>query len=210
MKKLLTTYHALHTRRKTHSHFSGGFTLVETLVAVFILVVAVTALMTVAKNDFYVVRYARNQMIANTLMQEALEYVRNSRDTALQNGTSWSDWLATYDVCGDDTSGCIVDPYRLSGNHISSCNDACPAITYYPEQLLYAYGNGKNIDYGSIDPDGAYKTAFTRWITVRPVLDGANPVQAIITSHITWYNGNNADHLVTQTQSTVVSDWNPN
>lgn len=57
-----------------------GFTLIETLIAVFILTLTIGGLLTLAANGYFSVRYARNQIVANNLLQESLEYIRNSRD----------------------------------------------------------------------------------------------------------------------------------
>lgn len=197
--------------KKTSYTSQKGFTLVETLVAIFILVVAVTALMTIAKNDFYVVRYARNQMVANTLMQEGLEYVRKDRDTTLQQGGTWAAWLAKYKNCNTSSGkkGCMVDPYRIDNKRITACSatNGCSALTYYPNETLYAYGNAsKSIDYGTIDYSGAYATAFKRMITVDSIPVAGDANEALVTSTVTWYNGS---QLQTQSQSTVLSNWSP-
>ena len=57
-----------------------GFTLVETLVAISILMIAIVGPMTIAQNGLSSSIYAREQFIAQFLAQDALEYVRNVRD----------------------------------------------------------------------------------------------------------------------------------
>jgi prepilin-type N-terminal cleavage/methylation domain-containing protein len=189
---------------------SRGFTLVETLVAIFILTVALVGLMTVAKNDFFVVRYARNQMIATSLMQEGLEYVRADRDGAAQQADwTWDSWLDGYtsSTAGCATSkGCVVDPYVQIGSHVRACpsgtypKGGCPELTFYPDQPFYAYD--KSYDYGSINTNDAYATTFARKITFTVTED--DPNQVLVTSTVYWQNGNAP---VSASQSMLLTNW---
>lgn len=82
-----------------------GFTLVETLVAVTILTVAVvgpfTALQGALKNSFA----ARDQLVAASLAQEGVEYIRSVRDN---NYLAGNPWLAGLAAC--QPGPCVVDP----------------------------------------------------------------------------------------------------
>ncbi|MFA6520567.1 MAG: prepilin-type N-terminal cleavage/methylation domain-containing protein [Candidatus Paceibacterota bacterium] len=60
----------------------GGFTLVETLVAISIFTVSILGLMSILSSGISSTTYAKNKMIAGYLAQEGIEYVRNMRDTA--------------------------------------------------------------------------------------------------------------------------------
>ncbi|MEI6022839.1 MAG: type II secretion system protein [bacterium] len=75
-----------------------GFTLIEMLVAVMILTLSVTALLSVSAGTANSVRYSKNKIIATWLAQQALDTVRNSRDTAMiQNpDPTTSDWWSTW------------------------------------------------------------------------------------------------------------------
>lgn len=68
------------------------------LVSVMILTLAVTALLSVSAGAFSSVRYSKNKIVANWLAQESLDYIRNTRDTALiQNpDPATSDWWNTW------------------------------------------------------------------------------------------------------------------
>lgn len=57
-----------------------GFTLIETLVAVSLLAIAITAPMTLVSKSLATAYYARDQIIAFHLAQEAIETVRHLRD----------------------------------------------------------------------------------------------------------------------------------
>ncbi len=74
----------------------GGFTLLETLVAIFMLTIALSSLLTLITSSLFAAKYAKNELTANYLAQEAVDYIRNDRDsTAFQNG-SWAGFLDHY------------------------------------------------------------------------------------------------------------------
>jgi len=98
----------------------SGFTLIETLVAVFILTIALNGLFALIANSLFSARYARNEITANYLMQEAIDYIRNDRDTTVfqnMSPTSWSNFLGHYGypsgLCFagglDSRDGCEID-----------------------------------------------------------------------------------------------------
>lgn len=68
-----------------------GFTLVETLVAIFILVVAVTGPMSAAQNSLRAAFVARDQVVAYYLAQDAIEFIKNVRDYESWEGDDWKD-----------------------------------------------------------------------------------------------------------------------
>ena len=87
---------------------SKGFTLVETMVAVFILAIALTALLNLTARSLFSARYARNEITANYLMQEVVDYIRNQRDTTafLKTDGSWQEFLTLF---GDPGGLCFSD-----------------------------------------------------------------------------------------------------
>ncbi|MEI6420189.1 MAG: type II secretion system protein [bacterium] len=61
---------------------SGGFTLVESLIAISILMIAIVGPMTIVQNGMNSTMYDKEQFVAQFLAQEGLEYVRNIRDNS--------------------------------------------------------------------------------------------------------------------------------
>ncbi|OGD68232.1 hypothetical protein A2811_01755 [Candidatus Campbellbacteria bacterium RIFCSPHIGHO2_01_FULL_34_10] len=152
-----------------------GFTLIETLVAISILLIAIISPLILAKEGMVSARLAKNQLVAFYLAQEAVEYVRNVRDSNLLSGSSWLSYLE------DCQSGlCYIDaqdPFFSSA--INSCGTECPELKkYYPdvnqESFLYSYESG--------DPSG-----FVRNIRIENVNGNAEEVSVEV--EILWDRG---------------------
>ncbi len=60
-----------------------GFTLIETLVAISLLVIAVSSPLSLAARSLFSAHYAKDQLVASHLAQEAIEIVRQKRDQNL-------------------------------------------------------------------------------------------------------------------------------
>lgn len=170
-----------------------GFTLIETLVAVAILVVAIVGPMDIASKGLFSAFYARDEITAYFLAQEGVEFVRNTRDTNYINkinGYVLSDtsWLEGLDSCVSDSNeyGCDVDSSWLISDQRELISDAVigleasdnPVLKYDEDEAYYSYD--------SRDPDSKFK----RKILIIP--DGApasSASSALIEATVTWTTG---------------------
>lgn len=86
---------------------SKGFTLVEVLVALFVLTTAIVACLNAVNRGLSSTQNAKSKLIAANLVQEGIEVVRNIRDTnwleqrtnpdlLWDDGLSAGDWEVTY------------------------------------------------------------------------------------------------------------------
>ncbi len=190
-----------------------GFTLVETLIAILILTVSVGALLSLTTSGFYSIRYSKNQIVANFLMQESLEYIRNTRDTASQQGKSWDEWRNLFYVdsdgkkTGSPSDGCFsentcyIDTISNDKN-IRMCEgsiDNCQKLSYYPEHYIYAYSNVDHL----LPLSEFYDTNFTRSIKMKNGEIGEDHV--IVNVTISWMNGTNYRSI---SQSMLLTRWN--
>ena len=121
---------------------TDGFTLIETLVAVSLLVIAIVAPMSLVAQSLTTAYYARDQVAAYSLAQEGIEAVRAVRDgNILQNaisGTS-NDLLLNIPINQNFT----VDARISGGAGLVSCGlNPCPLLQVDPAGTLYGYSAG--------------------------------------------------------------------
>lgn len=99
------------------THSPKGFTLVETLVAITIIALALVGPFAAVQQALNASRSARDQLIASSLAQEGLEYVRSVRDGNylynLANPGATVSWLYGVDGTGGSTNcvaaDCVID-----------------------------------------------------------------------------------------------------
>lgn len=86
-----------------------GFTLIETLVAIFILTIAIAGPLTIASRSLNSALIAKDQMTAQYLAQDAIEYIRYARDTNSLHGGNWLTGAgATLGGPGVDLTQCLT------------------------------------------------------------------------------------------------------
>ena len=142
---------------------SGGFTLVETLVAIAILLIAVVGPISLIGDALHKLYYAKDQMIAINLAQEGIEVVRQRRD---------SDMLGT--VGADIFS--LASPYYYTVDASSALLNPSTA----GQKTVYLNGDFYEQTAGTA-------TQFTRLITITSV--GPGTIERKVTSTVEWKTG---------------------
>lgn len=104
-------------------NLNKGFTIIESLVAISILVFAITGAMTAVQSGLSSYIFSKEQISAFYLAQEAFEQVRNIRDENRLNERHWLAGLAelSTDPCYF-AEACTVSPVE------TSVATRCPAI----------------------------------------------------------------------------------
>ena len=107
---------------------NNGFTIVETLVAIFILLVSITGPLAIAQSGLRAAYLARDQTTAFYLAQDALEAIKNKRDDNFINFDGGTlDWLDGLDDCIDTLGNRLckidttTDPLEVSS--LNSCSE---------------------------------------------------------------------------------------
>jgi prepilin-type N-terminal cleavage/methylation domain-containing protein len=169
----------------------SGFSLVETLVAITILLIVITGPLTLVSNSARSTNFANDQVMANFLAQEGLELVQSVRDDLLipkfaippPGGNAWNDFMSTVNSnivrncfnasgCGldqaTDSTG-TVRPYNCST--ISNCR--LHFDTTADQRSMYTHVAGSDTE-----------TRYTRVITMTRGVTSTGQVEVVST--VTW------------------------
>ena len=120
---------------------NGGFTLIETLVAISIFTTSVLTLVIMLSQGISDTNYAKNKIIAGYLSQEGIEYVRNLRDTYVVSGaTAQAGWNAFVNKLSNGgcmlSAGCFFDDIAIfedssiTFSAFSACGTPCQVLNY--------------------------------------------------------------------------------
>ncbi|MBM3271809.1 prepilin-type N-terminal cleavage/methylation domain-containing protein [Candidatus Kaiserbacteria bacterium] len=152
----------------------SGFTLIETMVAITILMIAVIAPMTLTVRALQSAFYARDQIVASNLAQEAIESIRSVRDgNVLINAFGGSVNLLEGIP---DTTG---QSFRIDAQD----NAMVLCSTDPGGQCIPLQTNGEIFGYGS----GWAPTRFYRTVTAQFV--NGNPDEVRIAVTVRWQTG---------------------
>ena len=182
-----------------------GFSLVETIVAIAVLSFAMVAPLSLAQRGLSASVYARDQITAFYLGQEAVEYVRNIRDTNNLSGNSGGPvWLLGLEACMDP-GVCGVDVTGTNGEVIDcsaqSSNDCL--LTLRSSSGIY----GSERDSGGNATSGAADSIFKRKIQIKIVpIGGDDFAEADITVTVSWMSGVISKTVVIQER---IFNWYP-
>ena len=168
-----------------HQHITSktkkGFTLLETLVAISVLLFVIIGPMTIAQKGVQNAYFANEQLTAIFLAQEAIEAVRELRDAEALDvytgiDTETSDWVPA--GCGTECA------YDVVNNRFESCSEGC---------VLKVDTNG-NYNY---EPGGTL-SPFARKITIGAVVGGG----VLVSVDVSWATqilGGATKHVTLQT-----------
>jgi len=176
--------HLFSKQRHKKVFLQRGFTLVESLVAISILLFAIVAPMTLASNGLQASRDARDQVVSFYLAQEAIDYIRSMRDT---NALKGSNWLSGLSACLNGT--CLVDVFNTA-TPIQDCSN-CDTSLRFNTARGYTHGSGN-------------ATTLTRTVTMTEIV----PNEAVrVRATVSWDAGLRRRSL---TQEMVLFNWHIN
>ena len=152
-----------------------GFTLVETLVAITILVLVIASASGAIQTGITSFIFSKEQVMAYYLAQEGFEQIRNIRNENTLNVRNWLTGLSqnASDPCYFGNA-CIVDP--VNSNVATRCNlgpGNCPVLRQNATTGFYGY----DISWSP--------TAFRREITLTQI--NAHEVSILVT--VNWSKG---------------------
>lgn len=119
-----------------------GFTLVETMVATFVLITAIIGPLSIVAKGVFFSNLAKDQFISFYLSQETIEYLRNKRDVNTMSGGNWSDFKSRISPCfyNYNPNGCFID---VAEDALGSCTTSgCGYLKQNSSSGLFGYGSG--------------------------------------------------------------------
>ncbi len=164
--------------------------MVETLVAVAILMISIAGPLTIANKGLTAAIYAKDQVIASFLAQDAMEYVKNMRDN--NANTDISNWLtAPKDLFScTNTSKCTIDTTNISNPIASIGSSACT------ERLCVLYDDFQNKKYTMNSASPGVKSKFNRSFYISSVSSD----EATVIVEVTWINGSVNNKVTLQSE----------
>lgn len=179
--------------RSTSPQHTQGFTLVETLVAIAILMIAIVGPYYSVQQAITASYVSRDSLIATSLAQEGAEYIYFIRDNNYL-ATPSNLWTQGMDNClvSMHPYGCTVDPSQtLPANALAYCTSSvCPALNLNTTSGIYTQAAGSPA------------TKFTRTVKVTAV--PSHPEEMIITSQVSWTT-NHSSYTTTVTEN--IYNW---
>ncbi len=152
-----------------------GFTIIESLVAIAILVVAITGTMSAVQSGLSSYIFSKDQIIAFYLAQEGFEQIRNIRDENRLKNFGWLTGIAanSSDPCYFGQA-CIVDPVVSAiPTRCAGGPGSCPMLRQNASTGFFGYDSSWSA------------TIFRREILISAV----NPDEISVTVTVNWSKG---------------------
>ncbi len=170
---------AYNIKTMTHptSHLHKGFTIVETLMAITILMIAIAGHLSIASKGLTGSLASRDQMIGSFLAQESTEVVKNIRDNNLDAGSPWNTGFSSCDN--------VASSHHCDASAIDPVTIAATGLATYP--LRTTSGN-----YYTHDTSGTL-SVFSRYFYVsQPGSSAAclsSDIECTLTAVVDWTEG---------------------
>ena len=168
---------------------SYGFTLVETLIAVAILMVAIAGPLTIANQALTAALGARNAMIASNLAQDGMESIKNVKDNNVALNQTWTQGWGDAANCISTSPCAIPDVFANLPPFIHTCGYYNAAN--FTGCLLYTNDSGPTYyKYFYTDsPTSNRVSPFTRYYFLTPFPNATTPTEMIVTVVVSWNDG---------------------
>ena len=184
-------------------HTQSGFSLVEVLVAISLLLIALVGPMTFFARSSQSTEVANDRAIATFLAQEGAELIQKKRDDRtlehfLNSGEDgWEDFLSDVSQCMD-ASGCGVDIDTTAGDttvQVINCSDNNCVLSYDENAGRARYNHGS----GEVTP-------YTRVIQ----LEAIDNREVEITSRVEWDSTSLIGTQSVEVQTTIFNVYTAN
>lgn len=178
-----------------------GFTLIEMLVAVLLLITAIAGPLTIASKGITASIVAKDQVTAFNLAQDAVEYIRFRRDT---NKLAGNPWLTGLEGCLD-IKGCHLDSTENDPVLPVTCpTEGCVtrALRYDITNHRYTHANQSTANCNAAS--GVCTTIFRRIVFITTPVNG-NADEAAVTVQMLWSDQANITREIVVRENML--DW---
>ena len=175
--------------QKNKNSSQRGFTLVESLVAISILLVAIAGPLTLVVKALQLSNYATTRVAAGFLAQDALEYIRNIKDTNALAGNLWLSGIPSQ--CFYPTFCAIDTTQAISGAFVLCPSNVCPPL----------HQNGTTFSYNQVLSDT--ETIFTRSVQFKDAYNSGSDDKFVFVT-ISWQVSGVSKSMTVQTS---LRDW---
>jgi len=121
----------------------AGFTLIEMMIAVFIMVVGIVGVMSLIQRVIFSSSISSSRLVASYLANEGAEIIRNVRDT------NWLEARTVVNLWDEGLTGCSGAGFIADYSHSYGPNQTDPTFPCYSGQYLnidasgfYSYSSG--------------------------------------------------------------------
>ena len=163
-----------------------------------ILSIAITGPLTIASRGLESSLQTKNQIIAYSLAQDAIEYVRFVRDTNKLNSRSWLTNLSNC-TSSDGSKACYLDSTEQNPISPGLCISGCGVLYYNSATGFYNYATGV----------GQTQSPFIRTIQIYTPYNGTAGVggadEAVIVVNVAWFDGGLQNHSISLQES--IFNW---
>lgn len=174
----------------TFKNKNRGFSLLESMVAITILLVAVVGPLSAIGDSLSQIYIARDQMVAINLAQEGIEAVRQIRDSDMIRG--WNEG-GTRTTSWNTTLGSVNKFYTVDVTAEPSLKDCSTCSTNSSIPFLKQDSEGK---YGGTT---GTDSKFRRVVRVEPITD--SPDELKVTSTVFWETSGGPEKRIDVTES---------
>ena len=177
-------------QNKKQNNTKKGFTLIETLVAIFILLITTTGPLTFAQSGLRASFVARDQVVAFYLAQDAIETIKSLRDNASLEGADWLRDILPACINAQSGNGCKMDT-RSHATPLQQCNSQqCPVMQFDETAKQFVTSGGT-------------PTKFARTVYLKEV----TPDELQIIVEVTWDTNFFADRRIIVQEN--IYNWVP-
>lgn len=179
-----------------------GFTLVETLVAISLLLIAVVGPMTFLSRSSQSTEVANQQIPAVFLAQEGLELVQQERENEFlewfdnNSHNAWTEFRNTFAACEGASNQCAVEINDSGVVEVSTCS------TTDNDCFLYYNETNDRSRYTYDDSTDAIATPYRRYVYLEEV---SADREVRVVSRVEWRSGSLIDQQVAEVETALLN-----